>query len=152
MNVLANSPEVLSVRFDDMQSLGGLITRGFGAWGPEVSIDQMLVDCFVRATSNPARPGYAPDYLLPCLLPKLSPANDWEITGHKNALNMGCPEIRFLQRAPTGAVVHCRSRLAAAVPHPRGVRVTLVFEVEDTKNAALCMQLSIELLYQGEAT
>lgn len=139
------------VRFDDLDGLNSVIARGFGAWGPVVTIDQPTIDGFAAATSSPAPPGYAPDFLLPCLLPKVRPDNDWTIGGHRNALHLGCPEIRFLQPVRVGASVHCRSRLAAAALHPRGVRVTMDFEVENVADAAPCMRLSIELLYQGDA-
>lgn len=142
---------VSAVRFDDLDGLNAVIARGFGGWGPDVTLDRQTVDGFVAATSAPAPKDYAPDYLLPCLLPKLAPANDWQIGGHKNALNMGCPEIRFLQPAAIGAKVRCRSRLASAALHPGGVRVTMAFEVEDAATATPCMRLSIALLYQGKA-
>lgn len=151
VNPAANtSDEKSMVRFDDLKALGEVITRGFGGWGPDVTLDQATVASFVTATSMPARTDCAPDYLLPSLLPKFRPANDWRIVGHKSALNMGNPQIRFLKQSPIGATVRCRRRLASAEPHPRGIRVTMEFEVENVAAEELCMRLSIELLYQGE--
>lgn len=143
--------ETSMVRFDDLNALREVIARGFGDWGPDVTLDQDTADSFATATSTPARTDYAPDYLLPSLLPKLRPANDWRIGGHKSALNIGCPQIRFLRPAPIGATVRCRSRLASAESRPRGIRMTMEFEVENVAAEGLCMRLSIELLYQGEA-
>ncbi len=136
------------VHFNDFDGLNQVIASGFGEWGPPLRIDQALIDDFAAAISRASAAVAAePETMLPAMLPRLEPGMDWEVSGAAHALNLGCPEIRFLAPVRIGAAVRLRTRLAAAQRFARGTKITMTFEAEIAETKDVCMTLSLAILF-----
>ena len=68
-----------------------------------------------------------------------------------HALNLGCPEIRFLTPVKLGDAVRCKCRLATAVPFRIGVKITLALEAEIADTSEPCMTVQLAILYLAGA-
>jgi hypothetical protein len=140
------------VRFDAFDGLNRIIASGFGEWGPPLLIDQALIEDFAKAISRaPAAVAAEPETMLPAMLPRLEPGMNWEIVGAAHALNLGCPEIRFLAPVKLGDAVRCKCRLATAIPFRIGVKITLALEAEIAETSEPCMTVTLAILYLPNA-
>lgn len=136
------------VRFDDFEGLNKIIADGFGEWGPALLIDQTLIEDFARSISRtPEAVAAQPETILPAMLPRLEPGMDWELVGSPHALNLGCPEIRFLAPVKVGVAVRCKCRLATAISFRIGVKITLALEAEIADTSEPCMTVTLAILY-----
>ena len=136
------------VRFDDFDGLNRIIAGGFGDWGPALLIDQALVEDFANAIARtPEAVAAEPETMLPAMLPRLEPGMDWEIVGSPHALNLGCPEIRFLTPVKVGDAVRCKCRLATAIKFRIGIKITLALEAEIAATSEPCMTVQLVILY-----
>ncbi len=138
-------PQVL---FNDFDGLNQIIASGFGEWGPPLLIDDALIEAFAASISRaPSAVAAEPETMLPAMLPRLEPGMEWEITGAAHALNLGCPEIRFLAPVRPGASVRLKTRLATAQRFARGTKITMAFEAEIAETTEVCMTLTLAILY-----
>lgn len=142
---------IRQIRFDDYAALDAIMERGFGLWGPAVSIGETQTASFARATGIVARDGNIPGCFLLSTMPRLMPPTDWAICGHSGAVNLGCPAFRFPTPAPIGASIQGRSRLASTRPHPKGTIVALDFEARVEGAASPSLTATVEVLYLAGA-
>ena len=138
-----------TIVFDDYARFALVEERGFTPWGPAVPVDRATVSAFLTVTGAPGNQAQIPGVMLQAMLPKLVPGQDWQVTGHSGAINLGSPSIRFPVPAQAGAEYHGRSRLSAAKPHPKGTLVAMEFEVIEAGADEVCLRSTIELLYMG---
>lgn len=141
-----------AVSYEDFEAFARIAARGFGDWGPPVRIEREAVEMFCRVTGAPEGDGHIPGILLQAMLPRLVPANDWSVTGHRGAINLGCPTLRYPVQAPTEAELRGRSRLIGARQHPKGTLLALEFEVQEVGAEEPCLRSIVELLYLGRAS
>lgn len=137
------------IRFDDYAALGQIKARGFRDWGPPVTVGDDIVTGFEDIIGIQPDDGHIPGSLLLSLLPRLVQPNDWSMTGHTGAINLGCPSVRYPVQALIGATLHGRSRLAEAKPHPKGTLLAFEFEIQEAGVEQPCLQSTVELLYLG---
>lgn len=137
------------IRFDDYQGFATIEARGFTPWGPVVTVGKETVRAFLHVTGAAGDGVLIPGVMLQAMLPKLAPDQDWSVTGHSGAINLGSPSIRFPMQASGGAHLRGRSRLSTAKPHPKGTLIALDFEVREEGAESPCLQSTIELLYLG---
>lgn len=141
-----------AIRFDDYVAFDNVAARGFIPWGPPVAIERDTVSAFLRVTGAPGDAETIPGLMLQSLLPRLMPGHDWSVTGHKGALNLGSPTMRFSHQVRSGVRLQGRSRLASTREHPRGTLMAMDFELREEGSDTPCLQSTIELLYLGDKT
>lgn len=142
-----------AVAFDDRAALDAVIAAGFGGWGPPCAITQERVVAFERVAGRDGRTGVetAPGAMLIALMPRYAPVNDWQITGHRFAINLGASTIRFPAPVPVGASLRGRSRLAGARPHARGMVISYAFDVREEDASDPGLAITLDILYSGAA-
>lgn len=129
-----------AIRFDDIEGLRARIREEYGAWGPELLLDQDKIDRFAELTGDrqwihvdverarkesPFGGPIAHGFFTLSLIPVLKSTDDFEIVGHGNVTNYGCDGLRFLGPVPAGSRVHARSRLVAVEAKPKGTLLTV---------------------------
>jgi acyl dehydratase len=127
------------IRFDDIEGLRSKVTEEFGAWGPEVTVTQEMINKFAELTGDhqwihvdvdrakresPFKTTIAHGFLTLSLLPVLRAGSDHKVVGYGNATNYGSDKLRFVSPVPAGSKVHARARMVAVEPKPKGTQVT----------------------------
>lgn len=138
-----------AIRFDDLAALAEVQATGFGGWGRPLTITASMVGVFGAIAGRDRLNDGVPGFLLASVLPRLAPINDWTITGHGSAINLGCPHMRFPAPLAMGETVRGRSRIAAVRGHPRGTIITLGFDVRVEGAAEANLDCTVELLYSA---
>ena len=148
-----------SIRFDDLDTLGDLVSDEFGPWGPELEVTMDMINTFADLSGDhqwihvdverarresPFGEVIAHGFLTLILFPKLQVPRA-PISGHGSAVNYGIEKLRFLAPVKVGARLHGRSRLVSATPRGNGVLVATEME---------CREVGAEkpaILYTGQA-
>jgi acyl dehydratase len=151
------------IRFDDIEALRGKISDTFGAWGPELTVSQAMINQFAEVTGDhqwihidvdrarresPFKTTIAHGFLVLSLLPTLRAASDFALVGFGNATNYGADKLRFVSPVPAGAKIHARTRIVAVEAKPTGTQVTqeIAVHVVDSERPALLYTMLV--LYQ----
>lgn len=157
---------VEKIRFDDFERLTLLANEPFGDWGNERTISQEMVNEFAELSGDhqwihvdPARAreegpfgaAVAHGMLVLSVIPSIMPANNWTIDGHGAALNYGSDGMRFVSPVRVGDCIHARSRLADAIPHPKGSMITIETAVHVVGMEKPAMTYRAQVLYLPRA-
>jgi acyl dehydratase len=150
------------IRFDDIPSLEAQVAQGeFGPWGPEVSVDQALIDAFAELTGDrqwihvdqarataesPFGTTIAHGFLLLSLLPTLA-VQSVQIVGHASAANYGASRLRFIAPVPSGSHIHARGKLGAVEVKPTGTLITSDVEITVVDAAKPAVLYGLQVLY-----
>jgi acyl dehydratase len=127
----------VEIRFDDPDALRAKISEEHGDWGPQLTIEQDLVDWFAdltadhqwihvdtaKAAKGPYGGTIAHGDLLLALMPAVRPAPGFEITGESSRVNYGAESYRFLAPVRVGSTIHARSRLVDIRERPQGTLI-----------------------------
>ncbi|MBW2314792.1 MAG: MaoC family dehydratase [Deltaproteobacteria bacterium] len=146
------------IRFDDITGLEAAVSEEFGAFGPEKTVTQEMIDRFAELTGDhqwihvdverakkesPFGGPIAHGFFTLALVPALRPGRTFAVTGYASAVNYGSDGFRFLAPVPSGSAVQARSRLAAVSAKPKGTLVTTETAVHVVGNE------TPSLLYKG---
>lgn len=149
------------IRFDDLETLRGLISDDFGPWGPPKRVTQTMIDQFADVTDDhqwihtdvdraraesPFKTTIAHGFLILSLLPGLRDGSELRITGMSSVINYGADRLRFIQPVPAGASIYARRRFVDATEKPRGTQLcteTEVRVVDADKPALLYTSLAL---------
>jgi acyl dehydratase len=150
------------IRFDDIPALEENVARGeFGPWGPEVVVDQGLIDAFAELTGDrqwihvdreraaaesPFGTTIAHGFLLLSLLPTLA-VQSVAIIGHGNAANYGASRLRFIAPVPSGSPIHARAKLGSVEVRSTGTLLTSDVEITVVDAAKPSVLYGMQILY-----
>lgn len=130
---MSSSPQ--QIRYDDLDTLQGLVSETFGAWSQPLEMTQKLINDFGEMTGDdywihtdpekcktmsPFGVPIAQGFLTLVLLPKLRTPQNWEVVGFNNMVNYGSNKLRFSGAVPVGSKVHARSRVKSVEKTPKG--------------------------------
>ena len=129
----------MEIPFDDLDGLRAQISAEHGDWGPQLTVDQDLVDWFAdltadhqwihvdveRAATGPYGGTIAHGDLLLAVMPAIRPEPGVQITGERSRVNYGAESYRFLAPVRVGSTIHGRMRLVDVQAHAKGTRLTL---------------------------
>lgn len=125
------------IRFDDIEGLQARISPDHGDWGPQLTVDQDLVDWFAdltadhqwihvdveKAAQGPYGGTIAHGDLLLALMPAVRPEAGFTITGESSRVNYGAESYRFLAPVRVGSTLHARMRLVDVRERPQGTLI-----------------------------
>jgi uncharacterized protein len=153
----------VTIRFDDLQALGALVSADFGAYGEPIVVTQAMIDAFAELTGDrqwihvdverarregPFGGTVAHGYLVLGLLTALAPRGE-EISGFASAINYGLDEVRFVSPVPAGSAVHARRRIAhVRKKGPNGTQITFENEIRVVgaeRPAVICKSIALFL-------
>jgi acyl dehydratase len=153
---------MVDIRFDDIPLIEENIAQGeFGPWGPEVLVDQELIDSFAELTGDrqwihvdpqrakdesPFGVTIAHGFLLLSLLPQLS-SSPVRIIGHGNAANYGASRLRFIAPVPSGSRIHARAKLGGVEVRSTGTLLTTDVELSVVDAAKPAVLYGMQVLY-----
>lgn len=152
------------IRFDDAQALQAAISDEWGGFGEPFTITQALIDAFAELSGDhqwihvdvercraesPFKGTIAHGALMIAIMPRLRPTAAVKIVGHKNALNYGIDNLRFLAPTPAGATVHACSRLSSVERREKGTMIRTAFRVEVVGAPRPSLILDQLVMYQG---
>jgi acyl dehydratase len=140
--------EVREIPFDDLDALRAEVTEDWTEWGPELLVDQAMLDDFGRRTGDeqwihvdverakdgPFGTTIAHGLLTLALGPRIRPPTAFKVVGQGSTLNYGCDGLRFLDPVPAGSSIHSRTRLIDVQEHAKGTRLTLEIAVHVVGN------------------
>jgi acyl dehydratase len=150
-----------TIQFDDIDALTAAASEEFGAWGPELTVTQEMIDQFAELTGDrqwihidveraikesPFGGPIAHGFLTLSLIPRLMSTNI-QLTGQANAANYGATKLRFIAPVPAGSQVHSRSRLVEAEARPKGTLITTEIEVGVVGATKPAILYSMQTLY-----
>ena len=152
-----------AIAFNDLQSLRGLITDEFGAFGEPCLISQAMIDVFADLTNDhqwihvdvdraraesPFGNTIAHGFLTLALATTLRPKQHVQIVGYSNAMNYGIEGLRFLAPVVAGSSVYGRTRIDAIEEKKTGTLITseMAIHVVDSDKPSIIFKW--KLLYR----
>jgi len=156
---------VEEIRFDDVGALQKKVSEEWGPFGEQVPVTQEMIQQFADITGDhqwihvdverckresPFGGPVAHGFLTLSLVPRLSSREraDYAVVGHGNVTNYGSDKLRFLSPVPSGAKLHCRSRLVSVEAGPKGTRVEREVAVHVVGQERPALVYSSIILYQ----
>ncbi len=152
------------IAFDNVDAINAAASDDFGQWGPEVVVDQDMVNQFAELTGDrqwihidverceresPFGGPIVHGFFTLSLLPQVMPKPDFTFTGIKNAVNYGSDGFRFLSPVPVGSTVHAKTRLVGAEAHKAGTLATTETAIHAKGNEKPALLYKGKVLYQG---
>ncbi len=149
------------VQFDDIDAINAVASDEFGDWGAEVEVTQEMIDQFAELTGDsqwihtdverakkesPFGGPVAHGFLTLSLLPGIN-AMPIQLTGFGSAVNYGAESLRFLAPVPSGAKVHCRSRVVKAEAKPKGTLLTTQADISVVGAEKPSLLYAMQILY-----
>ena len=152
----------VEIPFDDLDGLRAQISAEHGDWGPQLTVDQDLVDWFAdltadhqwihvdveRAATGPYGGTIAHGDLLLAVMPAIRPEPGFQITGERSRVNYGAESYRFLAPVRVGSTIHGRMRLVEVRERPQGTLIVQELDLRVVDAPKPSLLYTGMLLYQ----
>lgn len=154
------------VRFDDVEGLNARAGL-FGRWSEPLMVTQEMIARFADLTGDhqwihvdvdrakresPFGGPIAHGFLTLSLIPQLVPKDQMVVVGHRNAVNYGAENLRFLSPVLAGSSVQVRSKLSRAQAKRRGTLVTSDVEVGVVGVERPSVVYAMQIMYMGQGS
>jgi len=152
----------VEIPFDDLDGLRAQISAEHGDWGPQLTVDQDLVDWFAdltadhqwihvdveRAATGPYGGTIAHGDLLLAVMPAIRPEPGFQIAGERSRVNYGAESYRFLAPVRVGSTIHGRMRLVEVRERPQGTLIVQELDLRVVDAPKPSLLYTGMLLYQ----